>query len=310
MPNKLDNTKIDGFIIKLKDEKNVLDLVKNGIAITNTHSQILYINPAFTTITGYTKAEVLGQNPGMLHSGYHDKEFYKAMWDAIIKHGFWEGEIWNRRKSGEVYPEFLTISKIYQTDPDEYFYISIFSDITFLKSDIQKKYHLAFYDPLTELPNRNLFLERIEKIASQNKKDQHKKTSLFYMDLDGFKHVNDTFGHCVGDQLLKYVGKRLASITREEDTIARIGGDEFAAIISTDGNDKFIKEFSTRILNTIEKPFIIDNNVINISISIGISKYLDDADSIEVLVSNADKAMYSAKKNKSKIQFFDPETMG
>lgn len=309
MTSITERIQINHLVLNLKDEKNVLDLVKNGITITNRNSRILYTNPAFTMITGYTKEEVLGQNPGMLHSGYHDKEFYKAMWEDIVKNGFWEGEIWNRKKSGQIYPEFLTISKIYQADPNEFFYIAIFSDITFLKSDVQKKHNLAFFDPLTELPNRNLFLERIENIPIQFKKDPSKVISLLYMDLDKFKQVNDTFGHCVGDKLLKYVGSRLGSITREGDTIARVGGDEFVAILTTENDGQMIEAYSKRILHAIEKPFNIDGHSLNISISIGISTYPHHTGNIQQLIEYADKAMYIAKKSGSKIEFFNPATM-
>lgn len=293
------------FVINLDEKKIIFDFIKNGILITNQDSIICYTNPAFTGITGYTKEEVGGQNPGMLHSGRHDVNFYKSMWQNIVDNGFWEGEIWNRRKSGEIYPEFLTISKINQAGTDDFFYIAIFSDITFLKKDISKKLHLAFYDPLTELPNRNLYLDRVNKAMARVANKPEKGVVIFYMDLDRFKKVNDTHGHCVGDKLLNMVGKRLLTITRESDTIARIGGDEFAAIVTSDCDKKFVVDFAKRIVNSIEKPFSIDGHQIDISISIGISFYPHDADNLDSLLAAADKAMYLAKKSGTRIECFD-----
>ncbi|MCL9682798.1 sensor domain-containing diguanylate cyclase [Legionella maioricensis] len=286
------------LLLKLEGEQIIFDLISNGITITNQDSLILYTNPAFTNITGYTKEEVKGKNIGMIHSGYHDKLFYENMWDSITRTGVWEGEIWNRRKSGEIFPEFLTISQIEQDKDRLFFYIAVFSDITFLKSDINKKFHLAFYDPLTELSNRNMFYDRLNKL-------REKKITVFYMDLDKFKEVNDTYGHCIGDTLLNYVGKRLASICRAEDIVARIGGDEFAVILQSDSSKASAMELSERIVNSIEQPFNIDGRSISISISIGISFYPGDANYLEGLVSNADKAMYKAKKSGSKIECFD-----
>lgn len=295
----------NNLLIDLNSPSTIFNYINNGITVTDDNSTILYTNPAFTKITGYTAEEVKGKNPGMLHSGQHDKHFYEQMWQSIIDHGFWEGEIWNRRKTGEIFPEFLTISKVNQFSSDKPLYIAIFSDISFLKKDIEKKLHLAFYDPLTELPNRALYLDRVNKSVQQTNNSTEKNLAVFYMDLDKFKPVNDAYGHCVGDELLKMVGQRLAAITRAEDTIARIGGDEFAVILTFHGDKKFVSDFSKRIINSIEEPFLIDGNTINISISIGISFYPYDTDNIDTLLINADKAMYVAKKKGSKIEYYN-----
>ncbi|KTD05356.1 GGDEF domain-containing protein [Fluoribacter gormanii] len=300
MANNLNERKMNSFLIDLKEEKRIFDLVKNGMTITDANSTIIYVNPAFTTITGYNKSEAIGNNPGMLHSGYHGKDFYEQMWADITNKGAWEGEIWNRRKSGQIYPAYLTISKIHFANSDQLFYLAIFSDITFLKSDIKNKYHLAFYDPLTELPNRNLFRERVNKI-SDNKFDE--KTALLFMDLNKFKYVNDTFGHCVGDKLLKLVGRRFATITRKDDTIARVGGDEFVAIV-TINEDSWLENYANRIVYAVEQPFVIDGNKINVSISIGISIYPKDTDNVDQLIEYADKAMYYAKKHDLPFQYY------
>ena len=299
--NKLNEQTINSFLINLKEEKRIFDLVKNGMTITDVNSTIIYVNPAFTTITGYDKSDAIGNNPGMLHSGYHGKDFYEQMWTDITNKGAWEGEIWNRRKSGQIYPAYLTISKIHLANSEQLFYLAIFSDITYLKSDIKNKYHLAFYDPLTELPNRNLFLERVNEIPN-NKLDE--KTALLFMDLNEFKHVNDTYGHCVGDKLLKLIGKKLSNIARREDTFARVGGDEFVAIVAFNNDEPWLTNYANRIVHAIEQPFVIDGNKINVSISIGISIYHKDADNVEQLIEYADKAMYHAKRHGSRIQYY------
>lgn len=293
----------NNVIINLNSSPIVFDYIQNGITITDENSTILYTNPGFSRITGYTKEEAKGNNPGILHSGRHELEFFQKMWSDIKNKGFWEGEIWNRRKTGEVYPEYLTISKICHGDSDHYYYMAVFSDISYLEKDVEKKLYLAFYDPLTELPNRNLYMDRVNKTIELAKAESQKAVVIFYMDLDKFKQVNDTYGHFMGDQLLKAVGKRLKSITRAEDTIARIGGDEFAAILISDCKRDSVLEFAKRIVNDIEKPFLINDHEINVSISIGISFYPQDTDKVETLLSNADKAMYIAKKSKSQIEF-------
>lgn len=294
------------MLIDLDHSPLIFDYINNGITITDKNSSILYTNPTFTAITGYSKKEAKGENPAILHSGRHDKKFFEHMWQDIVAHGFWEGEIWNRRKSGEIYPEYLTISKLPQTDEDDFLYIAVFSDISFLKKDITKKLHLAFYDPLSELPNRNLFLDRVNQGIENAKNEPDKTIAIFYMDLDKFKHVNDTYGHCVGDQLLKLVGQRLSSIVRAGDTIARVGGDEFTALLTTVVDKLSVSHFAKRILDSIEKPFMIDGHKIDISISIGISFYPKDSHTVDELLINADKAMYVAKKSGTKIVSYDP----
>ncbi len=289
---------------ELDNELVIFDLITNGIVVTDENSTIVYANPAYEKITGYTIEEVKGKNPGMLHSGRHDKNFYQLMWRSIIEKGYWEGEIWNRRKSGEIYPEILTITKLKKKKTDGFFYIGIFSDITFMQHDTQKKLYLAFYDPLTELPNRNLFLDRIKKNMEFKENSEKKAFAVFYMDLDRFKAVNDNYGHCVGDSLLALVGKRLALITRAGDTIARIGGDEFAVIMTSDCNQETALHFAKRIISHIEEPFIIDNVHVSISISVGICFYPSDADTLETLLTYADRAMYKAKKTGTKIEFY------
>lgn len=285
---------------------NIFDRIQNGILITNCQSQVVYTNPAFTRITGYTAQEMLGQNPGMLHSGRHDKQFYEDMWKNIKDKGYWEGEVWNRKKSGEIIPEYLTISALISADKNICNYIAISSDISYLKKDIAKNMKLAFYDPLTELPNRSLYHDRVSQAINRGKADASLKHAIMFMDLDKFKQVNDTYGHLIGDELLKLVAHRLTSIMRTGDTVARVGGDEFTAILNGIQNQSDVDALAHRMVEAIEKPFIIDGNKINISISIGICFYPIDGHQVDDLLAAADKAMYKAKREQSKIQFYQP----
>lgn len=285
------------LLIDFKAKPRILDSIQNGIIITDEHSRTIYTNPAFTRITGYSAAEMLGKNPGILHSGKHKNAFYTKMWKSILTKGFWEGEIWNRRKSGQVFPEFLTISKVTLLNSEHVFYFAIFSDLTFLKKDIEKKLHLAYYDPLTHLPNRTLYLDRLHHVT-RHKKTPAKKVAILFMDLDKFKNVNDQYGHCMGDKLLRIVGKRLSSLMRPGDTIARMGGDEFTAIIEYKDKEA-VNALATRISEAINQPFVIDDHVFNISISIGISYYPEDAITSDKLLKMADKNMYGAKSRPS-----------
>jgi len=280
----------------------IFDHIQNGVLITDASASIIYTNPAFTKITGYSKDEVLGQNPEILHSGNHDIAFYQSIWKKLNKNGFWEGEVWNRRKTGEIYPEYLTISTLELHQSDDHLYIGIFSDISYLKKDIKQKLHLAFYDALTELPNRNLFMDRASSIIEYA---DGKPVAIFFMDLDHFKLANDKSGHHIGDKLLQLVGERLKSCMRSGDTVARMGGDEFAAILPSVNDKNIATDVAKRIVEKTEKPFVIGDTTINISISIGMSFYPKDALNLETLLIHADKAMYVAKKNGSKIESYD-----
>lgn len=292
------------LLIDLDSNLSIFNLIKNGIVITDSHSKILYVNPMVTEITGYSKDELLNENPGKLHSGRHNKKFYEKMWLSINKKGFWQGEIWNRKKTGEVYPQLSTITRIYSNnDADDFYYIAVFSDITFLKKDIEKKLHLAFYDPLTELPNRQFYMNHLhELIHSKSNISPIQTFNLFYMDLDKFKQVNDSYGHLIGDKLLKLVGKRLKSQIKEHDIVARLGGDEFSIILKSVPDKTSAQSFARRLVSHIEEPFQINGFIINISISIGISSFPSDAGEIESLMAKADKAMYQAKQNKTKVE--------
>lgn len=284
---------------------NIFNHIQNGILITNRFSEIIYVNPAYCRLTGYSQEELIGNKPGIMHSGRHDKKFYEEMWQNIQDNNVWEGEIWNRRKSGEIYPVYLTISALNEVDGLNDHYIGVNTDITYLKKDIYKQLQLALYDPLTELPNRTLYRDRASQSIESGKLNTDLKHAIFFMDLDKFKQVNDHFGHLAGDHLLKLVGKRLSSVVRACDTVARVGGDEFTAIINDIKDENSVSDLAKRMVDAIEKPIEIDGHIIHISISIGISLYPHDATNLDELLNFADKAMYVAKKDKSKIEFYD-----
>lgn len=265
-----------------------------GIVITDPDSVILKINPAFTLITGYSEDEAIGQKANLLRSHKHDQSFYQTLWESIHNDGKWQGEIWNRRKNGEVYPEWRIISSVFNQEGHLQYYISIFSDITNRKLSEDHIYRLAHYDVLTDLPNRSLFQERLTQAIAHAKRNQQ-IIGVLFMDLDGFKNVNDSMGHVAGDQLLKVVAKRIKTCIREEDTLARLGGDEFTLILENLKSPECASQIADEILNTFKEPIRLSNHEIFITTSIGISLYPDDGINVDTLLKNADVAMYHAK---------------
>lgn len=270
-----------------------------GIMITDKNSGIVRVNEAFTRITGYEEEEVIGKTPNLLKSKKHDAQFYKNIWDSVIADGKWNGEIWNQRKNGKVYPEWQTITAVKDETGVTTHYISTFSDITKLKQAEKEIENLVFYDPLTELPNRRLLQERLEhelKIARR----YQRAGIVFFLDLDQFKHINDSLGHSVGDKLLVETADRLKSLLRDTDTAVRLGGDEFVILANAqDGIHSDIIEQSRviaeKILNTINMAYLIDSHELFISASIGITLYTGLDETVEILLKRADTAMYQAK---------------
>ena len=210
---------------------NVLENASEGIMITDASQRITKVNPAFTATTGYSAEEALGCSPKMLSSGRHDKRFYESMWEQLQKSGRWEGEIWNRRKSGEIFPEWITITQIRDAAGDVSHYACIFTDITSQMSKREHLHRLAYYDALTGLPNRELFRDRLEVLLHQARRHQQ-LVALLFMDLNNFKDINDAQGHLFGDEILKQVALRLRTCVREADSLARLGGDEFTVLVS------------------------------------------------------------------------------
>ncbi|MDH4318757.1 MAG: EAL domain-containing protein, partial [Desulfobulbaceae bacterium] len=283
--------------------RKVIENTGEAVVITDGEATIIEVNPSHERLTGYRAEEVIGQNPRMMKSGRHDEQFYVEMWKTIIDTGSWEGEIWDRRKNGEIYPKWLTINTIGEPQRGKGYYVGIFTDISYYKETEKQLERLAFYDPLTGLPNRALFRDRLTHQMTECKR-MGGILALFFIDLDRFKYVNDSLGHDVGDNLLVQVAKRLAGSVRASDTVSRLGGDEFTVIL--DGKDDFsIGAVADKIIAQLERPFWLKGKEVFIGASIGIALYPADGDNYETLTKNADVAMYHAKESgKGMYKFF------
>ncbi len=275
-----------------------------AILIANANGDIVAVNPAFTEITGYSALEVLGKNPRILSSGKQTPDFYQTMWASINEAGQWQGEIWNRRKSGQVYPEWLSIGVVKNQRGEVINYISLFSDITERKAAEQKIEFLAHYDALTKLPNRALFADRL-KLALVSAGRNEKKVALLFLDLDKFKGINDTMGHLAGDILLQSVAARLKSCVRESDTICRQGGDEFMILLPDAESAADVENVAQKIIAAMTTPHQIEEKELIVTFSVGVAIFPDDAGDSEGLIKCADDAMYRAKeKGRNNYQFY------
>ncbi len=287
---------------------NVYKNANEGIMVTDNRGVIVDVNQAFTNITDYSKADVLGKNPKILNSGLNDAEFYQTMWQSIHETGKWAGEIWNRKKSGEFYPEFITISTIKNDQNEVQNYLALFSDISIQKNHENKLHRMAHYDALTGLPNRELFRDRLDQAISRSNRD-NSIVSLAFLDLDGFKTINDTHGHETGDQLLKIIGSRYSKQARESDTIARLGGDEFVILLNNIDSIEHSLSIYDRFLEDTREPIVINGHKLTVSCSIGITYYPQSSpiDS-DQLIRQADHSMYQAKLlGKNCYHIFDNE---
>ncbi|MFK5950392.1 MAG: PAS domain S-box protein [Methylococcales bacterium] len=284
---------------------NVFTNTHEGITITDKNKRIIDINPAFTEITGYKREEVIGKNPGLLSSGKQSPEFYAEMWQQLDKQGYWQGEVWNRHKEGEIYAELLNISTLLDEKGDVTNYVGVFSDITQSKQQQEKINLMAHYDVLTGLPNRALFVDRFHQaIAHSHRTSQ--QLAVCFLDLDNFKPVNDNYGHEVGDQLLIEVAQRITATIREEDTVSRQGGDEFALLLNDIAYVEQCEQTLERIHHTLVQPYIIDGHSHKISASCGVTLYPNDQGDIDTLLRHADQAMYQAKQaGRNHYQFFN-----
>ncbi|QQU66621.1 EAL domain-containing protein [Pseudomonas fluorescens] len=279
---------------RLRQAAAVFDCTREGVLVTDTQGLIVHVNRAFMEITGYQCEEVMGQRPSLFKSGRHSAHFYQQMFQALESTGEWSGEIWNRRKSGEVYPQWQTIRVIHDDQGQVSHYVAVFSDISAMKNSEHELAHLAHHDPLTDLPNRLLFTDRAEQALASAQ--VHKRgCALLLMDLDHFKIINDSLGHNVGDQLLKLVAERLSGLFGPGVTLARLGGDEFAVLAESCPQVVQAAALAQRMLNAMKDPFIFDGNQLFISASIGISLFPSDALSAEQLLRNADSALFKAK---------------
>lgn len=282
-----------------EDRLRLSDLVfKNtneGIIVTDNQGVIQSINPAFAAMSGYHPEEIIGKTPRILKSGRHNEDFYINMWESLIKYGHWQGDIWNRRKNGEIYPGWLNITEVRNNKDELVHYAAIFSDITELKLTEERLYHLAHHDVLTNLPNRPLFHDRLHQAIAQAQRNQS-MVAIIFLDLDRFKSINDSLGHEAGDLLLCAFSERIRQSVRESDTIARIGGDEFTIILDNIQEIHNAAAISEKIISGMRAPFRIAGHELYITTSIGISIYPMDGNDVGTLVKNADTAMYSAKK--------------
>jgi diguanylate cyclase (GGDEF)-like protein/PAS domain S-box-containing protein len=292
---------------ELREAAAVFANTAEGVAITDPQGMILNVNEAFTRITGYSRAEVIGQSPRLLSSGRHPKHYYQSMWKSLIKTGQWRGEIWNRRRDGTIYPQLLTISSVLDENHQPHRYVGVFADISALKESEERLTYLAHHDVLTGLPNRLLFNERlghsIKRAVLHNS-----GLALVFVDLDRFKHVNDSIGHNAGDKLLVKLASRLRTTVRAEDTISRISGDEFIVLLEDVVTSEQAIVAVEKLMTAFDNPFDLEGKLMNMTASMGISLLPRDAIDGETLLRNADSAMYKAKEDgRNTYQFYTRE---
>ena len=276
-----------------------------SIIITDMTGIIVDVNGTFTTITGFSREEAIGQNPRILKSGRQSPEFYADMWQALLEEGYWSGEVWNRRKNGEVYALMSTISAVNDEQGITTHYVSLGNDITQIKEHQEQLEHIAHYDILTNLPNRVLLADRLSQAMLQC--NRHKQSlAVVFLDLDGFKTVNDAHGHDMGDELLITLSVRMKEALREGDSLARIGGDEFIVVLVDLVNVEDCQPILERLLLSASEPVTIDGVVLNVSASIGVTHYPQDNVVADQLMRHADQAMYKAKQlGKNRYHLFD-----
>jgi len=308
------NEELRSEIAQRKSAEESLNLAANVIAssneaifVTDTQANIVDVNEAFCRITGYSRDEALGKNPRIMASGRHGKEFWKKFWSVLIDTDHWRGEVWDRRKNGEIFPKLLSVSAIKGSEGTVTHYVGIFTDITKIKQGEAHLEQLAHFDPLTQLPNRLLFRDRLNRALAEAARN-NKMVALMFVDLDGFKNINDTFGHPKGDDLLVEASKRLSRCVRRSDTVARLGGDEFTVIIPDLVDVHQVMSVAERIIKDLSKPFVLDREEMFTSASIGISIYPKDGLNTDRMLQHADTAMYQAKlQGKNRFQFFSQD---
>jgi diguanylate cyclase (GGDEF)-like protein/PAS domain S-box-containing protein len=272
----------------------IIESADEGILITDARKIIRSVNPAFEKSTGYSAAEAIGRTPAMLKSGQHDKTFYRKMWEAISRVGHWHGEIWNRHKNGEIYPEWLSITAVKDSQQNITHYVGVFSDAHTQEYLLERLHHLAYYDGLTGLPNRRLFLDRLNMSISHAKRE-NQMLAVMFIDLDQFKQINDTLGHRVGDELLIAVAERMKGCLREEDTLARLAGDEFTAILPGIHHPDAATGVARKFLECCTRLLTVGGHALCVTASIGIAVYPDDGADADSLIHHADTAMYRIK---------------
>ncbi|MGD8568163.1 MAG: EAL domain-containing protein [Gammaproteobacteria bacterium] len=294
----------DMSLIKQKEQELQLAATAfethTAILITDVDGTILRVNPAFTHITGYSAREAVGKNPKMLQSGYQGREFYDGLWDSLKRTGKWEGEIWNKRKNGDIYPEYQTITAVRNKTGELTHYVATFQDITERKQAQALIEHQAFYDALTNLPNRRMIIDRLNQEVSSARRHDYYGAVLF-LDLDRFKTLNDSMGHAVGDALLRELATRLSMGVRKEDTVARLGGDEFVLLLPNLSGNKtkassMAGSIATKLQDVVCEPYLLEGQIFNFTSSIGITLYPFRGDNADDILKHADTAMYRSKK--------------
>ena len=284
----------------------VFSAAREGIMITDAHYKIITVNPMFTEITGYSREEVIGKNPNILSSSKHSAQFHTDIWNSALTLGYWQGEIWNRKKDGQLYPGQLNISSLVDDAGQPHHYVCIFSDITNSKEQQKSLELMAHYDVLTKLPNRALFADRFEQSLAHSKRN-NSLMAICFLDLDDFKPINDNYGHNIGDQILIEVADRLKLALREEDTVSRQGGDEFALLLANFNSVDQYEVLISRIHRSLAEPYLIAEKTHHISASSGTTIYPNDDGDIDTLIRHADQAMYQAKlAGKNNYRFFNP----
>jgi len=305
---------VDAQTSYLKVAENELVLAENvfnksvqAIFITDNNGIILRANSAFNKITGYSNAEIIGRDPRFLRSGKHDKAFFDELWHELLNEGSWQGEVWDRRKNGEIFPTWQTMTAVRDDQNQLIQFISIFSDISEKKLSEERIHHLAHYDIVTGLKNRAAFHDQLAKSISHADRQGH-KLALLYLDLDNFKLINDASGHPVGDMLLKHIATRIKSMIRQEDTVARLGGDEFVILLVDINTIQDVAMVAEKVLLEMAKPVLLEHTEVVVTGSVGVSTFPMDARDADILLKNADVAMYRAKeKGRNNFQFYTAE---
>ncbi|MEI7456393.1 MAG: EAL domain-containing protein [Nitrosomonadales bacterium] len=305
-----DHGKVSGAVLVFRepteqnlafDQKQTNDAIINeaseAVMVTGPDRRIVSVNRAFMNITGYVAEEVIGQTPRLLRSGVHTQNFYNAMYVALEENGYWAGEIWNRRKNGEIYPQWGSITAIFGEQGDLRSYIAVFSDVSKAKQTEERLYHLANHDPLTGLANRSKFVDYLNHTLDFARRNLGHKVAVAFIDMDRFKIINDTLGHTVGDQFLKAIATRISSQCRNEDLLSRWGGDEFVLVMDRVEEPEDVVDAISRMMDIVRQPLLIDGHELEPTLSVGISFFPNDADNTTDLVKAADTAMYRVKEN-------------
>lgn len=294
--------------VYLRDAAVVFESTQEGVVVTDAEQRIVHVNRALCQITGYEKSEVLGRTPKLFSSGVHDAAFYRGMWHSLHELGSWSGEIWNRRKSGEVYPEWQSIRAVHDDQGTLIHYVAVFSDLSLLKRSQQEMAYLTHYDQLVELPNRLLFMELVRKELERSLSAAKMAAgALLLIDLDHFKDINESLGHSFGDALLRQVSNRLRQHQKHNMILARLGGDEFA-LLCEDCLEERAVTLALRILDDLNQAFYIEGHELFVSASVGIVTYPNEAQTVEQLLGHADSALFKAKASgRSTYAFYSQE---